>query len=455
VGMAGSGKTTLVQRMHAELRMRGASPYLINLDPAVMHLPYGAHIDIRDTVNYKEVMRQYELGPNGAIVTSLNLFATRFDQVADILRRKQGGGAAPEGAAAAPAAAAAGAGEAAAPAAPAAPAAAPSSHIIVDTPGQIEVFTWSASGALITDMMAAVAPTVLVFVVDTPRSRNPTTFMANMLYACRRVMRGGKGNGKGKGRWDGAAHAHAHAHGDAPVCSLPAMPPPLPIATPHCSILYKTRLPLIVALNKTDVASHDFAIQWMEDFEAFQVRLSTHAPPTPTSMRIPRRQPLTRPFPAASSPPHLPQEAMDAEGRSNDSYMNSLTRSLSLALDEFYSSLRAVGVSAATGAGMDDFFTAVRREKEGAGGAAPHALCRRSFPPLSQHSHSHPPPQIEEAAEEFAETAGAEREAAAAAKAEAAQAQAAADLRRLQQDMTGKGGKKGGGGGGEAPAGGT
>jgi hypothetical protein len=88
VGMAGSGKTTLVQRIHAELRMRGQSPYLVNLDPAVLHLPYGANIDVRDTVNYKEVMRQYELGPNGAIVTALNLFATRFDQVIDVMKRK-------------------------------------------------------------------------------------------------------------------------------------------------------------------------------------------------------------------------------------------------------------------------------------------------------------------------------------------------------------------------------
>ena len=38
-------------------------------------------LDIRDTVKYKEVMKQYGLGPNGGIVTSLNLFATRFDQV--------------------------------------------------------------------------------------------------------------------------------------------------------------------------------------------------------------------------------------------------------------------------------------------------------------------------------------------------------------------------------------
>lgn len=34
-------------------------------------------------MNYKEVMKQYGLGPNGGIVTSLNLFATRFDQVTD------------------------------------------------------------------------------------------------------------------------------------------------------------------------------------------------------------------------------------------------------------------------------------------------------------------------------------------------------------------------------------
>lgn len=31
-------------------------------------------------VNYKNVMREYSLGPNGGILTSLNLFATRFDQ---------------------------------------------------------------------------------------------------------------------------------------------------------------------------------------------------------------------------------------------------------------------------------------------------------------------------------------------------------------------------------------
>lgn len=36
-------------------------------------------------MKYKEVMKQYNLGPNGGILTSLNLFATRFDQVHQLL----------------------------------------------------------------------------------------------------------------------------------------------------------------------------------------------------------------------------------------------------------------------------------------------------------------------------------------------------------------------------------
>jgi GTPase SAR1 family protein len=55
--------------------------YVMNLDPAVLTLPYGANIDIRDTVKYKEVMKQFNLGPNGGILTSLKLFATKFDEV--------------------------------------------------------------------------------------------------------------------------------------------------------------------------------------------------------------------------------------------------------------------------------------------------------------------------------------------------------------------------------------
>jgi hypothetical protein len=59
--------------------------------------------------------------------------------------------------------------------------------VIIDTPGQIEIFTWSASGAIITDAVASALPTVVAYIVDTPRTVAPATFMSNMLYACRYV----------------------------------------------------------------------------------------------------------------------------------------------------------------------------------------------------------------------------------------------------------------------------
>ncbi|KAK3096313.1 hypothetical protein LTR53_019431, partial [Teratosphaeriaceae sp. CCFEE 6253] len=88
VGMAGSGKTTFMQRIRAHLHTTYSSfpssttapPYVLNLDPAVRSVPFDSNIDIRDSVNYKEVMKQYNLGPNGGILTSLNLFATKIDQ---------------------------------------------------------------------------------------------------------------------------------------------------------------------------------------------------------------------------------------------------------------------------------------------------------------------------------------------------------------------------------------
>ena len=78
-----------------------------------------------------------------------------------------------------------------------------SRYAIFDTPGQIEVFTWSASGAIITEALASSFATIVVYIIDTARSTSPVTFMSNMLYAC--------------------------------------------------SILYKTKLPFIVVLNKVSI----------------------------------------------------------------------------------------------------------------------------------------------------------------------------------------------------------
>ena len=40
-----------------------------------------------------------------------------------------------------------------------------------------------------------------------------------------------------------------------------------------CSILYKTRLPLLLVFNKTDCVRHEFAQEWMRDQDAFSAAL--------------------------------------------------------------------------------------------------------------------------------------------------------------------------------------
>ena len=71
-------------------------------------------------------------------------------------------------------------------------------------------------------------------------------------------------------------------------------------------ILYKTRLPFILVFNKIDVEPHDFAIEWMQDFEAYQAALS--------------------------------ERGRDEHGEM--AYSSSLMSSMCLVLEEFYKNLK-------------------------------------------------------------------------------------------------------------------
>lgn len=255
-----------MQRINSHLHSKREPPYVINLDPAVRNVPFESNIDIRDSLNYKEVMREYNLGPNGGIVTSLNIFATKIDQIINILEKRT---------------------------APRleSPKTKPIKNIIVDTPGQIEVFMWSASGSILLESLASSFPTVVAYIIDTPRTSSTSTFMSNMLYAC--------------------------------------------------SILYKTKLPMILVFNKTDVKDADYAKDWMSDFETFQAALKQEE----------------------DSGSFGGVEGGGGFG-GGSGYMGSLLNSMSLMLEEFYRHLSVVGVSSMTGKGIDEFFKAVEEKAE-------------------------------------------------------------------------------------------
>ena len=231
LGMAGSGKTTFVQKLEEEIADKDKESYIINLDPAVMDTLYEPNLDIRDTIKYKEVMTSNNLGPNGAILTSLNLFSTNIDKVISILEPKKD-----------------------------------LDFVVIDTPGQLEVFSWSASGKLITDSFSIIFPSILIYIIDIPRCNNPNTFSSNMLYAL--------------------------------------------------SIMYKMKLPLLIAFNKVDVTKDNKVIEWMQDFQSLQDAL-----------------------------------------RKKDDYISTFSSSLSLLLAEFYKTIKYVSVSSKTGEGFDELIS--------------------------------------------------------------------------------------------------
>lgn len=265
-----------MQRINAHLHSQQKPPYVMNLDPAVLSVPFDSNIDIRDSVNYEEVMKQYNLGPNGGILTSLNLFATKVDQIVNLLEKR----AKPDADN---------------------PDRQPIDTVLVDTPGQIEVFVWSASGTILLESLASSFPTVIAYIIDTPRTASTSTFMSNMLYAC--------------------------------------------------SILYKTKLPMILVFNKTDVKDASFAKEWMTNFEAFQDALQ----------RDENSDALG---------------GVEGGGHGGSGYMGSLLNSMSLMLEEFYSHLSMVAVSSRIGTGVDDFFAAVEEKR--------HEFMRDYYPELQR-----------------------------------------------------------------------
>jgi len=192
IGMAGSGKSSFVKALSEYLHEFDKQPYTINLDPAVYSLPYSPNIDIRDSINYKDVMKNYNLGPNGAILTSLNLFSTEMKDVVGLIDKNSS----------------------------------LTNNVIVDNPGQIEMFKWSASGKIITQCLASSFPTVIVYVLDCSRCTNPVTFMSNMLYAS--------------------------------------------------GVAIEYELPFIVAMNKVDIIDCSYLDKWMNDISTFLEDMDEH-----------------------------------------------------------------------------------------------------------------------------------------------------------------------------------
>jgi GTPase SAR1 family protein len=105
LGPAGSGKSTLVYAYSKWLSEEfGLRVYKVNLDTAAEYIPYQPDFDIRMYIDAHRIAKELGLGPNGALVKSMEMLSENVDIVTKAIDN------------------------------------ADADFILIDTPGQMEVF---------------------------------------------------------------------------------------------------------------------------------------------------------------------------------------------------------------------------------------------------------------------------------------------------------------------------
>ncbi|MEM1545903.1 MAG: ATP/GTP-binding protein [Candidatus Methanomethylicia archaeon] len=144
LGTAGSGKSTLTSTLYEWLLDHELTAATVNLDPGVEELPYTPDIDVREFIDIHDIMSKFRLGPNGALIASVDFLASYINEI-NILINEIG-----------------------------------SDYVIIDTPGQMEIFAFRDVGPYIISNIAR-GRTCIIYLTDSFFARSPSQFASIML----------------------------------------------------------------------------------------------------------------------------------------------------------------------------------------------------------------------------------------------------------------------------------
>ncbi|AKA74256.1 GTPase [Saccharolobus solfataricus] len=147
LGTAGSGKTTLTKNLQDYLLDQEMDTAVINLDPAVEHLPYTPDFDVRDYVDAYEVMQNYHLGPNSSLIASIDLILTKASEIKSEIDQIE------------------------------------ANYVLVDTPGQIELFAYRDTGRLISQLIRGNNKALGLFLLDSFLAKEARSFISLLLLS--------------------------------------------------------------------------------------------------------------------------------------------------------------------------------------------------------------------------------------------------------------------------------
>jgi GTPase SAR1 family protein len=147
LGTAGSGKTSLSSVLQSYLLDHQLDSIIVNLDPAVEELPYEPDVDVRDYVNAWDLMKKTGLGPNGALIASIDMILANIEDLKEEVWSYK------------------------------------SNYVIIDTPGQMELFAFRQTGPLVLRALIGDAKSVGVFLLDSTFATQPSNLLSALLLA--------------------------------------------------------------------------------------------------------------------------------------------------------------------------------------------------------------------------------------------------------------------------------
>jgi GTPase SAR1 family protein len=146
IGTAGSGKSLFTAALSGWLKMSKQDVAVVNLDPGALKLPYSPDVDVRNYVDVGDLMEKYGLGPNGALILAADLIADAIENIAEEIEDAH------------------------------------ADLVLVDTPGQMELFAFRASGPYIVNELTR-EPKAIVYLFDAVFSINPLNYVSNMFLS--------------------------------------------------------------------------------------------------------------------------------------------------------------------------------------------------------------------------------------------------------------------------------
>lgn len=146
IGTAGSGKSTLTHNFQQWMSLRGLDAITVNLDPGAENLPYDPDVDIRDWISLKEIMDSYGLGPNGAQIACADMLALNTEDVKKSIESFK------------------------------------TEYILMDTPGQLELFVFREAGKYIIKFMNP-ERSIIAYLLDPALAKTASGFVSQLLLS--------------------------------------------------------------------------------------------------------------------------------------------------------------------------------------------------------------------------------------------------------------------------------